>query len=191
LAAFQNPQFYEKQALRLSTARTPRIISCAEDFPEHVALPRGCGPDLEKLLEAQGIRLFLSDERTEGKGIHVEFRGNLTFLQEEAAQALRPHETGVLVAPPGVGKTVVGAHLIAKRERNTLVIVHRTPLLDQWRAQLGVFLDLDPAQIGQVGGGGMAGGVWAQRGPTGPPARGNHVVHQVSRGQPMGTGFVP
>ena len=59
LAAFQNPQFYEKQALRLSTALTPRIISCAEDLPEHVALPRGCAPDLEKLLEAQGIRLCL------------------------------------------------------------------------------------------------------------------------------------
>ena len=46
-----------------------------------------------------------------------------------------------------------GAHLIAKRGRNTLVIVHRTPLLDQWRAQLGVFLDLNPAHIGQIGGG--------------------------------------
>jgi len=153
LAAFQNPQFYEKQALRLSTALTPRIISCAEDLPEHVALPRGCAPDLEKLLEAQGIRLCLTDVRTEGQGIDAGFRGNLTPLQEEATQGLLTHETGVLVAPPGVGKTVVGAHLIAKRGRNTLVIVHRTPLLDQWRAQLGVFLDLDPSLLGQVGGG--------------------------------------
>jgi superfamily II DNA or RNA helicase len=52
-----------------------------------------------------------------------------------------------------MGKTVVGAHLIAERRRNTLVIVHRTLLLDQWRAQLGAFLDLKPAQIGQIGGG--------------------------------------
>jgi superfamily II DNA or RNA helicase len=153
LAAFQNPQFYEKEALRLSTALTPRIISCAEDLPDHLALPRGCAPDLEKLLEAQGTRLCLTDERTEGQGIDAEFRGNLTPLQEEAGQALLTHETGVLVAPPGVGKTVVGAHLIARRGRNTLVIVHRTPLVDQWVAQLGVFLDLDPSLIGQVGGG--------------------------------------
>ena len=153
LDAFQNPQFYEKQAMRLSTALTPRIISCAEDLPKHVALPRGCAPDLEKLLDAQGIRVYLADERTEGELIDAAFRGDLTRLQKEATQALLAHETGVFVAPPGVGKTVVGAHLIAKRGRNTLVIVHRTPLLDQWTAQLGVFLDLDPAQIGQIGGG--------------------------------------
>ncbi|MGD2123675.1 MAG: DEAD/DEAH box helicase family protein [Gemmatimonadota bacterium] len=153
LAAFQNPQFFEKQAMRLSTALTPRIISCAEDLPKHVALPRGCLPDLEELLEAHGIQLRMADERTEGDPIDTEFCGDLTRLQEEAVHALLAHETGVFVAPPGVGKTVVGAHLVAKRERNTLVIVHRTPLLDQWRAQLGVFLDLDPAQIGQVGGG--------------------------------------
>jgi len=153
LAAFQNPQFYEKEAMRLSTALTPRVISCAEDLPAHVSLPRGCVPALERLLERQGIRLCLVDERTDGEPIDQGFRGDLTELQEEAARALLIHETGVFVAPPGMGKTVVGAHLIAKRRRNTLVIVHRTLLLDQWRAQLGVFLDLKPAQIGQVGGG--------------------------------------
>ena len=153
LAAFQNPQFYEKQAMRLSTALTPRVISCAEDLPEHVSLPRGCVPALEKLLGGQGIRLCLVDERTDGEPIDPGFRGDLTELQEEAARALLTHETGVFVAPPGMGKTVVGAHLIAKRKRNTLVIVHRTLLLDQWRAQLGAFLDLKPAQIGQIGGG--------------------------------------
>ena len=153
LAAFQNPQFYEKQAMRLSTALTPRVISCAEDLPAHVSLPRGCVPTLERLLEGLGIRLCLVDERTDGKPLDQGFRGDLTEIQEEAARALLNHETGVFVAPPGMGKTVVGVHLIAKRRRNTLVIVHRTLLLDQWRAQLGVFLDLKPAQIGQVGGG--------------------------------------
>jgi superfamily II DNA or RNA helicase len=57
------------------------------------------------------------------------------------------------VAPPGSGKTVVGANLIARRRRSTLVIVHRIQLLDQWRAQLAVFLDLRPKDIGQIGGG--------------------------------------
>ena len=42
LAAFQNPEFYKKQNLRLSTALTPRVISCAEDHGEHISLPRGC-----------------------------------------------------------------------------------------------------------------------------------------------------
>jgi superfamily II DNA or RNA helicase len=63
------------------------------------------------------------------------------------------HHIGVFVAPPGSGKTVVGANLIARRGRSTLVLVHRTQLLEQWIAQLSVFLDLKPKEIGQIGGG--------------------------------------
>jgi superfamily II DNA or RNA helicase len=63
------------------------------------------------------------------------------------------HDAGVFVAPPGVGKTVVGTYLVAARARNTLILVHRQPLLDQWVAQLGMFLGLDPKAIGQIGAG--------------------------------------
>ena len=42
LATFQNPEFYAAQAMRLPTFGKPRIISCAELFPKHVAVPRGC-----------------------------------------------------------------------------------------------------------------------------------------------------
>ena len=153
LAAFSNPQFHEKQAMRLSTARTPRIIHCAENLPAHVALPRGCRAALEAVLAKHGIKPVVEDNRTEGNALAANFRGELTGLQERAVQALAAEDTGIFVAPPGTGKTVVGAHLIARRGRNTLVIVHRTQLMDQWRAQLGLFLDLEAKEIGQIGGG--------------------------------------
>ncbi|MFV1988960.1 MAG: DEAD/DEAH box helicase family protein, partial [Gemmatimonadota bacterium] len=153
LAAFQNPQFYEKQAMRLSTARTPRIISCAEDLPGHIGLPRGCLSALEEVLQAHGIQPVVDDQRIKGEPLALRFHGKLTDLQERAVRTLLAHETGVFVAPPGTGKTVVGAHLIASRGRNALVIVHRTQLVDQWRAQLGLFLDLKPCDIGEIGGG--------------------------------------
>ena len=57
------------------------------------------------------------------------------------------------MAPPGTGKTVVGIFLIAMRHRNTLVLVHRKPLLDQWVAQLALFLGKEPKEIGQIGAG--------------------------------------
>ena len=153
LAAFQNPQFYEKQAMRLSTALTPRIISCAEDLPEHIGLPRGCLAALEELLRGHGIEPEVEDQRIEGEPQDWHFHGELTDLQMRASRALMARDIGVFVAPPGSGKTVVGAHLIASRGRSTLVIVHRTQLVDQWRAQLGAFLDLKPRDIGQIGGG--------------------------------------
>ena len=153
LAAFENPQFHEKQAMRLSTALTPRVISCAEDLPEHIGLPRGCASTLKDLLHRHGIGLAVENQTIQGQRLAFEFHGELTALQQQAVRALLGHDTGVFVAPPGTGKTVVGAHLIARRNCNALVIVHRTQLVDQWRAQLGLFLDLKPGDVGQIGGG--------------------------------------
>jgi superfamily II DNA or RNA helicase len=153
LAAFQNPDFYKKQNLRLSTALTPRVIARAEDHIEHVSLPRGCLDDLESLLSDYGSRIELEDLREPGTPLDVDFHGELTETQEHAAKAILSHETGVLVAPPGIGKTVLGIYLIAARRINTLVLVHRQPLLDQWKTQLSVFLGLEPGKIGRIGGG--------------------------------------
>ena len=145
--------------MRLSTAMTPRIISCAEELPQHVAIPRGCKPDLEELLRVHGVALDVVDERVSGAPLHVRFRGTLTAIQDSAARALLAHDTGVLVAPPGVGKTVIGTYLVASRACSTLILVHRKPLLDQWLAQLALFLGIDAKDIGQIRG--------AKRTPTG------------------------
>ena len=153
LAAFQNPEFYKKQSLRLSTAMTPRVIACAEDLVQHVALPRGCLGDLEELLRNHGVALNADDQRQEGESLGVDFVGELTAVQQESAEALLRHDIGVFVAPPGIGKTVLGTYLVAKRGRSTLVLVHRQPLLDQWVAQLSMFLGIEEKEIGQIGGG--------------------------------------
>ena len=153
LAAFQNPEFYKKQSMRLSTALTPRMISCAEDFSRHLALPRGCQDALTTLLEQYGSTLTIDDQRHPGEPLDVRFDGELTAIQQQAVNTLRKHDTGVFVAPPGVGKTVVGAWLVAERQCNTLVLVHRQPLLDQWVAQLALFLGMDTRDIGRIGGG--------------------------------------
>jgi superfamily II DNA or RNA helicase len=153
LAAFQNPEFYKKQAMRMSTWDTPRIIGCAENLEKHVALPRGCVPDLQALAARHGIGLNLEDLRTEGEPLEAAFRGDLTPLQTKALEAMAAQDTGVLVAPPGVGKSVIAIALIARRKRSTLVIVNHTHLLDQWRGQLALFLGIDETEIGRIGGG--------------------------------------
>lgn len=153
LAAFQNPEFYKKQAMRLSTALTPRVIGCAEESPQHIGLPRGCLDELRELLASQKVELCIDDQRVLGTTLDVTFDGKLDPAQQSAADDLFAHDTGVLVAPPGSGKTVIGAHLIAMRQRNTLVLVHRTQLLEQWRSQLSVFLRVDKKSIGAIGGG--------------------------------------
>ena len=153
LAAFQNPAFYAAQAMRRSTFGTPRIVACAELHLHHIALPRGCLDAMEELFEELGIGLDLSDERQVGRPVKTSFLGTLTPEQTAAADALLAHETGVLAASTAFGKTVVAASLIAARGTNTLVLVHRRQLMDQWIARLGAFLDLTDAEIGCIGGG--------------------------------------
>ncbi|MCJ7570184.1 MAG: DEAD/DEAH box helicase [Anaerolineales bacterium] len=153
LAAFQNPEFYKVQAMRFSTYGKPRIISCCEDFPEHVGIPRGCQDEVLKLLRSLKIRTEISDERFSGNTLDFRFRGTLRPEQQKAADALLRHDTGVLSATTAFGKTVVAAYMIAERGVNTLVLVHRRQLLDQWVAHLQNFLELDPKEIGQIGGG--------------------------------------
>ena len=147
IAAFQNPEFYAAQAMRLPTFGKPRIISCAELFSKHVALPRGCLDDVRAELDGLGIKTTLRDERQHGSPIGVTFCGELRPEQRQAAEALLKHETGVLAATTAFGKTVVAANMIAERRSNTLVLVHRRQLLDQWVARLQAFLDLPEEQL--------------------------------------------
>jgi len=153
LAAFQNPEFYKKQNLRLSTALTPRVISCAEDHDKHISLPRGCLDDVQMLLREHESCLELEDLRHTGDPLEARFLGQLTDAQHQAAKVILEHENGVMVAPPGFGKTVLGTYLIAQRKCSTLILVHRQPLLEQWRSQIGIFLGRDAKSIGQIGGG--------------------------------------
>jgi superfamily II DNA or RNA helicase/very-short-patch-repair endonuclease len=153
LAAFQNPQFFKAQGMRLPTRGIPRIISCGEDHPNHVALPRGCRPELDGLFRLLGIGVRYRDERFVGQPVDVRFVGELRPEQMKAAEALVPHDTGILEATTAFGKTVLGAWMIAHRRVNTLVLVHRQQLMDQWIERLACFLDVPRSRIGSLGAG--------------------------------------
>jgi superfamily II DNA or RNA helicase len=155
LAAFQNPEFYRAQAMRLPTFGKPRVISCAEIYAQHVALPRGCLDEAIELAKGHGAVTDLEDHREIGMPLPTgaSFRGELYQPQSKAFDALVAYDTGVLAATTAFGKTVVAASLIAHRARNTLILVHRRELLSQWVERLQAFLDIDPKQIGVIGGG--------------------------------------
>ncbi len=153
MAAFQNPEFYKAQAMRLSTFGKPRVIHCAEEFPHHLGLPRGCLEDLKRFFSSQDICMDWVDERFVGDFIDVAFHGALRPEQEEAARAMMAHDFGVLSAPTAFGKTVVASWIIAARKVNALVIVHRQHLLEQWQEKLSAFLNVSPQRVGLIGGG--------------------------------------
>lgn len=91
-------------------------VSGAEDLPRVVGLPRGRRTELEALFSQHGVSLDVEDQRISGEPVGFRFQGELTPVQQKAAAALLEHDIGVFVAPPGIGKTVVGTNIVAKRQ---------------------------------------------------------------------------
>jgi superfamily II DNA or RNA helicase len=153
LASIHNPVFYEKQRMRFSTWDTPRFIRCYQEDLEWIHLPRGLVERVVELVAGLGSRLDVADVRPEHPSVGFRFAGVLRPEQSAALTAAAPHERGVIVAPPGAGKTVIACSVIAHHDVPTLVLVDRRELVDQWRDRLLEHLGMDPIQIGMIGGG--------------------------------------
>jgi hypothetical protein len=153
LAAFQNPEFYRAQAMRLPTYGKPRIVSCAALHAHHIALPRGCLEEAVGLLQSHQVEVNVEDHRENGSSVSIRFLGRLREEQSAAFNALARHDFGVLAATTAFGKTVIAAAMIAHRARGTLVLVHRRELLAQWLERLKTFLSAGAGDIGMIGSG--------------------------------------
>lgn len=153
LASLHNPAYYEKERLRFSTWNTPRFLRCYRETLEHLLLPRGVRGQAEQIVADAGSRLVVTSASGSLSTLDLSLRATLSKQQREAADALIDHPLGVLVAPPGAGKTVIACAVIAEHRLPTLIIVDRQPLIDQWRDRLVEHLGINRKGIGQVGAG--------------------------------------
>ena len=151
-ATFPNPKFYELQRMRMSTYPHPRFIFSGEVRPDSLLMPRGTLDKVIAILEKAGAEVVISDKRLRRRKISSEFSGMLTDLQKKALDEVKKHDYGILVSPPGSGKTVIGCALIAERKVSTLIIVHRQPLVEQWRDRMNEFIGIDRKMIGIISG---------------------------------------
>ena len=152
LASFANPEFYRAQKMRLPTWNKPHILCCYEFFPEYIGLPMGCFDGLIEILEHYSIKPDITNKQNHGQGINIQFLGELREDQKKAAKKLLASSMGILSASTAFGKTVLALWIIAKRKVNTIILVHRKILADQWAERIHQFLGIPKKDIGYYSG---------------------------------------
>ena len=152
LTVFANPEFFRKQRMRFSTWNIPKYVFCGEQTEDSLILPGGLVDSCKEICESTGAKFSIEDKRPHYKKLRLSFKGKLRKEQKQAMDVLLQHEKGVLTAPPGSGKTVIGCALISKRKLPTLILVHRAPLGDQWKKKINEFINFDSEKIGMISG---------------------------------------
>lgn len=152
-AVFSNPEYYTRQAMRLSVYKIPKVINCFDEYGKYLILPRGLLQEVCNVFQENKVKINIQDNRISGINIDTSFKGILYDYQQIAAEAILKHDNGVLWASTAFGKTIVAANIIATRKVSTLIIVNSIQLLEQWEEKLKIFLELDKDNIGRLGGG--------------------------------------
>lgn len=153
IASIGNPAYFKAKAKRMSVRSISSVIEGYQLTEQHLLLPNGLLPSVRKYFNEKKVQVLIKDNRTCDKKVNFTFKGSLRLDQDEAMRRMKKEQLGMLAAGTGFGKTVVAASLIAERGVNTLVIVDRIMLLNQWKEALSHFLDVPVKDIGQIGGG--------------------------------------
>lgn len=143
MATFSNKQYFQNQAMDMPNYDESRFIYLRSDEGKYIILPRGLREEILRKFDNAGIRYDIEDKRTNGRKINVSFKGSLRDSQLPAVETMLENETGILHAATAFDKTVVCCDMIARRGVNTLILVDRTNLMNQWLKRLDEFLDID------------------------------------------------
>ena len=148
---FANSAFIIKKKSGRSTFETPRFFKLIDEIENEILIPRGfIGKLLRFCRESQVTHDFV-DNRRELPPIQFSFNAALRKHQINAVSAVEKKDFGVIVAPPGTGKTVIGLKIIADKQQPALIVVHRKQLLDQWVERIESFLGIPKKEIGFIG----------------------------------------
>ena len=151
LASFDNPQIQILQAMRKPIFNMPRVIKSYEFKDNTLILPRGLMRDVIYILNSNSIKYKIKDERISISEEFKDIKFTLRDEQKVCCDAISKKDFSICVAPPGFGKTLLGASMIKYRSVNTLVIVNKNMLLDQWIDRFVEYFGYSKKDIGFLG----------------------------------------
>lgn len=148
---FYNSDYLAKKNLGKSIFNTEKFFKLIEETENEVMIPRGFSASLVQFCNKESIPYKIIDKRE--KKDPIDFDSNIELLdhQELAIEKSREKDFGVIVSPPGSGKTVIGLEVISEKRQPALIIVHRKQLFDQWIERTQDFLKIPKKEIGQIG----------------------------------------
>ena len=148
---FANSEFFIKKKSGKNTFGTERYFKSVEETENEVILPRGFIGKLLRFCKEQNLEFDFQDNRKPKEEIQYSFNANLRNHQEKVIDTVSKKDFGVIVAPPGSGKTVMGLKIIAGKKQPALILVHRKQLLEQWQERVQAFLGIPKHEIGIIG----------------------------------------
>ena len=150
-ASFENPQIKLLLSLRKPLYNTPKYLKGYEESSEFLTLPRGLKEKLFEYLNYNLVKYKIIDNRVfeniETKKILFTLRAE----QEDAIKEILKYDSSICVAPPGFGKTLIGAKIFEQRAVKTLIIVNKNMLLDQWISRFVDYFGYKKSDIGFLG----------------------------------------
>ncbi|MFH1089056.1 MAG: DEAD/DEAH box helicase family protein [Candidatus Uhrbacteria bacterium] len=149
---FPNLDYWLKKRLGKSVYQTEKFFKLIEEDGENIILPRGFLIKLTDHLRSRGIPFNIQDERTLLPEVNFSSVIELRPEQEKVVNLAMETEQGVIVAPPGSGKTIMGLELIARRSQPTLILTHRRQIANQWIERIQTFLNIPKTHIGRIDG---------------------------------------
>jgi superfamily II DNA or RNA helicase len=147
---FLNREFFLKKKLGKNTYNTEVNFKIIKEQGNQISLPRGFIGKLIRFCKEQKIEYIFEDRRK--KAADIKFKSNIILkeYQSKAFEVLDKKDFGVIVAPPGSGKTIIGLELITRKKQPALIVVHRKQLFDQWIERIQTFLSIPKNEIGQI-----------------------------------------
>ncbi len=146
-----NSEFFIKQKTGKSTWNTPRYFKLFIDNESEVSLPRGSIGKIIRFCKENNIEYNFIDRRARFAPVVFAFLPKLRANQLPTCDAASKKDFGVIVAPPGAGKTVIALKIITDKQQPALIIVHRKQLLSQWIERIIAFLGIPKSEIGIIG----------------------------------------
>ena len=148
---FANSEFFIKKKSGKNTFGTDRYFKLVEETENEIIIPRGFIGKLLRFCKEQNFNFDFKDQRRLKEEIDFAFNATLRNHQDKVVKAVSKKDFGVIVAPPGSGKTITGLKIIADKKQPALIVIHRKQLLEQWQERIQAFLGIPKHEIGIIG----------------------------------------